>query len=220
MAEKKQIGNSTVKLEGVCILFRNKYQDLQSCPKCGSSKYRYETQVPQKRFKYLPVFPRIKNMFALPKVSQLLQSHIKWPSHTNVVCDIHDSDEWKSLYAKDVFFVGDVRGILFSLCTDGLNPFSKERCQYCMWPIMLNILNFPSYIRSKAESIILLGIIPGRKEPKNLDPYLAVLVEELNEMCGQTVFNSLTKEYFPLEAKIIINISDYPVQNKVFHCNS
>ena len=90
-------------------------------------------------------------MFALPKVSQLLQSHIKWPSHTNVVCDIHDSDEWKSLYAKDGFFAGDVRGISFSLCTDGLNPFSKERCQYSMWLIMLNILNFPSYIRSKAE---------------------------------------------------------------------
>ena len=100
-----------------------------------------------------------------------------------------------------------------------LNPFSKERSQYSMWPIMLNILDFPLYICSKSESILLVGIIPGQNEPKSLDPYLAVLVEELNEMCGQTVFDSLTNEYFPLKANIIINVLDYLAQNKVFHCN-
>ena len=67
-------------------------------------------------------------MFALPKVSQLFQSHITCPSHTNVnvVCDIHDSDEWKSLYAKDGFFSGYVTGISFSVCIDGLNPFERK----------------------------------------------------------------------------------------------
>ena len=29
-----------------CILFHNEYKDLQSCPKCGSSRYSVETQVP------------------------------------------------------------------------------------------------------------------------------------------------------------------------------
>ena len=60
-----------------CKLFCNEYKDLQSCPKCGSSRYSDETQVPQKRLKYLPVFPRIKDMFALPKVLQLLQGFIQ-----------------------------------------------------------------------------------------------------------------------------------------------
>ena len=84
---------------------------------------------------------------------------------------------------------------------------------------MLNVLNFPQYIRSKAESILLVGIIPGRKEPKNLDPYLNVLVEELQKMCGQTIFDSLKNEHFSLKTNILLNILDYPGQNKVFHCN-
>ena len=158
-------------------------------------------------------------MFALLKVSELLQSHLVFSDHPNLVGDIHNSEVWRSSYAIDGFFAGDARGISSSFCTDGLNPFSRERSQYSMWPIMLNILNFPQYIQSKAESILLVGIIPGRKEPKNLDPYFNLLVEELQKMCVQTIFDSLKNEHFSLKINILLNILDYPGQNKVFHCN-
>lgn len=102
-------------------------------------------------------------MFCSYKVSQLLQCHL---NRTDSVLDIHDSSAWKSWYSKNGYFGGDARAISFALCADGVNPFCKEKCQYSMWTLMMNILNFPYYIRSKAESLLLVGIIPGRKEPK------------------------------------------------------
>ena len=48
-------------------------------------------------------------MFALPKVSELLQSHLVFSDHPNVVGDIQ---------TPDGFFAGHARGISFSFCTD------------------------------------------------------------------------------------------------------
>ena len=184
-----------------CVLFKKDYKDMTSCPVCGNSRYIENSQIPQKKFKYLPLLPQIKQMFSSYKVSQLLQCHL---NQTDSVLDIHDSSAWKSWYSEDGYFGGDARGISFALCADGVNPFSKEKCQYSMWPLMLNILNFPYYIQSKAESLLLVGIIPGRKEPKKMDPYLEVIVDDIHFLSGQTIYNSLKDEYFVLKANIIL----------------
>lgn len=51
-----------------------------------------------------------------------------------------------------------------------------------MWPIMLSLLNLPAHLRNIRGSILLAGIIPGKDEPKNLDPYIEILVDEINHM--------------------------------------
>ena len=84
---------------------------------------------------------------------------------------------------------------------------------------MLNILNFPYYIWSKAESLLLVGIIPGRKEPKKTDLYLEVIVDNIHYISGQTIYDSLKDEYFVIKANIILYVLDYPGHNKIFHCN-
>ena len=182
-----------------CVVFRKEYKDLTCCPICGSNRYEDDSQQPLKRFKYLLLLPRIQHMFATPNVSELLQSHSIHRTQTKVVCDIHDSDAWKQWYAKNGCFAGNARGICFALCTDGVNPFSHVKCQYSMWPIMLNVLNFPLDIRAKTKSLLLVGIIPGRKEPKNLDPYLNILIDDINDISGHTLLDSLKDEPFFLK---------------------
>ena len=71
--------------------------------------------------------------------------------------------------------------ILVESLSDGTNPFSKEKVAYSVWPITLEILNLPHQIRRLPRSIMLAGIIPGKSEPQNLDPYIEILVDEL---CG------------------------------------
>ena len=78
-------------------------------------------------------------------------------------------------------FHGDGRGLSLALCTDGTNPYSKEKNAYSMWPIMVSFLNLPSNLRRIAGFLQLVGIIPGRSEPKNTDPYMQVLVDDLKE---------------------------------------
>ena len=99
-----------------------------------------------------------------------------------------------------------------------MNPFSKEKVTYLMWPIVLSILNLPRHIRYSPGSMLLVGIIPGRTEPNNMDPYLDILVDEIIEMNGSQLYDSYRKEHFQLNVDILFHILDYPGQNKVFHC--
>ena len=84
-----------------------------------------------------------------------------------------------------------------------------------MGPITLNL---PPQIRKLPSSILLAGIIPGRSEPQNLDPYIEILVDELCSLNGLEIFDGYREERFLLNVDILLHILDYPGQNKVFHC--
>ena len=207
-----------------CVLFRNsscgQYEKCDVCPKCGEPRYQPVSKTPRKRFSYIPLLPRLKRMFASRNVSQLLQGHLSCSDNKtgSVMHDIHQSPAWISKYSKDGSFQGDHRGVALALCTDGMNPFSITNVQYSMWPITMTILNLPRNIRNTAGSMLLSGIIPGRSEPKTMDPYVDILVEELIEINGLELFDAFRDENFPLKAEIVLHILDYPGQSKVFHC--
>ena len=201
-----------------CILFRNEYQDLTQCPHCDNDRYYNGTSQPVKKFKYLPILPCIRRMFSIPKLSKLIQQHMSATSEQSIIDDIHLSNAWKTLYSENGAFHGDARSLAFALCTDGMNPFSKEKTSYSMWPVTLSLLNLPSDIRTKSTSLFLVGIIPGPKEPKNMNPYLEVLIDELLDLPNHTIYDSHRKETFAPHANIVLHILDYPGQNKVFKC--
>ena len=65
---------------------------------------------------------------------------------------------------------------------------------------------------------MLAGIIPGKSEPQNLDPYIEILVDELCSLNGLEFFDGY-HEKFLLNVDILLHVLDYPGQNKVFHCH-
>ena len=206
-----------------CIIFRDgpreSYESLENCPKCGSERFHPHTRVAKKKFKYIPLAPRLRRMFANKKVSQLLQGHGgEHPGNKTSISDLHQTNTWKSFYSVNGHFKGDPRGISLSLCTDGTNPFSKEKISYSMWPITLTILNLPFRIRNLPNSILLAGIIPGKSEPHNLDPYIEVLVDEIKSLNKVQCFDAYREEQFSMKIDILLNILDYPGHNKLFHC--
>lgn len=80
-------------------------------------------------------------MFSDATVSELLQTHLcNRNDHNTEVCDLHQSEVWITSYSENGQFQGDPRGIALSLCADGMNPYSRERISYSMWPITLNVL--------------------------------------------------------------------------------
>ena len=69
---------------------------------------------------------------------------------------------------------------MLALNVDWFEPF--ERGVYAVGAIYLTILNLPRSIRYKQENVVLVGIIPGPKEPKlNVNSYLTPLILELKE---------------------------------------
>lgn len=60
-----------------CIVYRDsakgKLKGLTSCPVCFTGRYQPHTSIARKRFKYIPLAPRLKRMFSDKKISELLR---------------------------------------------------------------------------------------------------------------------------------------------------
>ena len=198
-----------------CVIFRGSYEHLTQCPHCGEERFHGPT--PRKRFKYLPLAPRIKRYFNNARTSQLLQSHTASEAHEGIH-DIHDTTTWKQWYSKEGLFAGDLRGLALQFCADGTNPFAKEKSSYSMWPIFVSFLNLPARLRRQPRYLQLVGIIPGKTEPVNTDPYLDILVDEVLQLQDTFMYDGFHQAMFQLKINILQHVLDYPGQNKIFHC--
>ena len=68
----------------------------------------------------------------------------------------------------------------------------------------------------KSGLMMLTGIIPGRNEPKIMDPYIDLIVDDTTALNSMTVYDARCSEYFQLKANILLHLLDYPGQNKMF----
>lgn len=190
-----------------CIVYRGAYGSLKSCPICESGRYISEISCTLvRRYKYLPLKPRIERLFGNTNFAAILKSHTA--IGTRKIFDIQQSRAWDAAYSTDGIFCGESRGISLALCTDGVNPSSHNRVTYSMWPIVLTLLNLPRKFRNKFSSILLVGIIPGNgtKEASNLNPYLDILVDELLEMSSLTLFDAYQQAPFECKVSILLYI--------------
>lgn len=204
-----------------CIVFRGEYKLRLTCPECGCDRYiSKDSSTAVRNFTYLPIKPRLQRMFGNSNISQILQCHgtlSYLDPELDHVFDIQQSIAWKKFYSENGIFEGDPRGLSLSLCTDGVNPFAHNRVSYSMWPMMLSLLNLPRNIRYQFGSILLVGIIPsnGAQEPKSLNPYLEILVDEILELSSSTLYDAYQKAPFTCKVAILLYILDYPGISKV-----
>ena len=199
-----------------CILYRKQYANDKVCPKCATCRYK-RSNIPFRKFIYLPLGPRLIRRFKNKRSAEELQSHLVGSVAKEKMFDIHDSPVWAEVYSDDGIFQGDNRGISLGFCTDGVNPFNHTKVTYSMWPIMMTILNLPREKRNLFENILLLGIIPanGTKEPQDLNPYLEVVVDELLELSGTQQYDAYQESTFTLRVEILLHTLDYPIIGKV-----
>jgi len=108
----------------------------------------------------------------------------KWRNRTipdGFLCDIYDGLLWKDFYSIDGYnFLSAPHCFLLTLNTDWFQPF--DRTTYSVGVLYLTIQSLPRHLRYRMENIIIVGIIPGPKEPKkHMNSFLAPLVYELQE---------------------------------------
>lgn len=107
--------------------------------------------------------------------------------------DVYDGRVWKSLGVIDGRPFFDIpNNLCLALNIDWFNPFDES--PYSAGGIYLVVLNLPRTERYQVKNLILVGIIPGPKEPKDVNPYLKPLVDELTKLYwyGFTVKNPST----------------------------
>lgn len=104
---------------------------------------------------------------------------------------------------------------MLMLAADGFNPFDKKN-QITMWPILLKVLNHSPENIAKRTAFIMVGIVPGPFEPKSLQVYLDLLVDELIK-CWQKgidvqgVGGAVVKVY----PRLLLHGGDYPALCKM-----
>lgn len=207
-----------------CIIYRKSttanYADLDEYPMCKEPRYKEgNAKIPRKRFHHLPLEVRLRRMFGHKITSRLFQQHAESDrSDSSSSSSIHDSKAWEEWYGPDGIFQGHTQAVPLGICLDGVNPFSKENISYSMWPILLFPLSLPHQIRKSSGSMMLVGIVPGPNEPRDFDPYLDVIVDDILALNKLEMYDAYHDTTFKMKSDILLHVFDYPGQNKVFHC--
>ena len=89
---------------------------------------------------------------------------------------------------------------------------------YSMWPIVLFPLNLPESMRRSSSSMMLAGIIPGPSEPREFDPYLDIVVDDIVSLNKLEMYDAHHNVTFKVNTNICLHLFDYPGQNKISHC--
>ena len=129
--------------------------------------------VPRKSFFYHSVIHGLESLLA---TKFFLQKY--WKTHTvaagTYYADIYDGAVWKHFNEMD-----SVHNLNLMMNVDWFNPY--EETQYSVGAVYLVIQNLPRYERFKLTNIVLVGLIPGPKEPSKIinTYYLEPLINDL-----------------------------------------
>ena len=144
----------------------------------------------------------------------LINSWREYKSVNGLLTDIYDGRLWKELQDSTGGREGNTVG--FMLNVDWFNPFKHGT--YSMGAIYVSIPYLPRPIRFKEQNTILVGLIPGPKEPTLvLNSYLTPLVQDLLKLDEGFWFTSpdvLGKKAF-IKGRLIAICCDIPASRKV-----
>jgi len=135
--------------------------------------------VPKKIYPYRSV---IKSLEQLVKRRQFLELCEQWRQRhipPDVLTDIFDGKLWKDFQKYDnVDFLAKPGNLALMLNVDWFEPFKDS--PYAVGVIYLAIMNLLREERFRRHNVILVGIVPGPKEPSvRVNTFLRPLVDEL-----------------------------------------
>lgn len=99
----------------------------------------------------------------------------------------HDTPSWKAIDAQWPSFSTEPRNVRLGFAADGVNPHKLGRKSYSIWPVLLMNYNIPPWLAIRKGYVMLSCIIPGPHSPKNIDVWLAPLLEELEVLWTEGV---------------------------------
>ncbi|XP_062584302.1 uncharacterized protein LOC134246058 [Saccostrea cucullata] len=203
-----------------CIVYRDSgallYSDLSDCPVCS------EPRKSRKIFTYMPLGPRLARWYETPNLCRLLYAEKLQVRRDGILGDFTDGELFKSWFEPGEIFENKnpESCVPLSLFTDGVNPNKNSACQKSMWPIMLTWITLPPSIRQLLGPMLLMGIIPSGvngSEPKSLDPYLSIVVDELLTLTEFPVYDSYRSAPTTVKVALLQYLCDIPAYSKVMH---
>ena len=131
---------------------------------------------------YCSVIESLKGMIGKSGFIDRCEQWRQQPSPDGVYSDIYDGNVWKEFLSVDgVLFLSAPFNFALQLNVDLFQPF--KHTQHAEGVIYLSILNLPRQERFLKQYILLVGVIPGPKEPAlHINAFLQPLVDELKQL--------------------------------------
>ena len=128
---------------------------------------------------------KVSQTFIVTSLSLLLLSsgfvhncnHSHNRASSRFVRDLYDGKVWKQFLNVSGTSFQFSYGLVLNI--DWFQPYSHTVASVGV--IYLAVMNLPRHLRYKRKNMLLLGIIPGPSEPKEINTFLLPLVEELKE---------------------------------------
>ena len=148
--------------------------------------YQRMTLKARKRYLYIPVIPRVLLQYAHKERAQELQEYTrrfqtspnrnKGPEDASkVYTDFWDSRICREL-RENVGYLQDPHDLAFLLTGDGVKI--TQNTDHEVFPIF-QLLNLHPKLRIQMENFLPIMVVPGPKQPKDLNSFLFPLIEEL-----------------------------------------
>ncbi|KAJ8771877.1 hypothetical protein K2173_027054 [Erythroxylum novogranatense] len=206
-----------------CSLFWKEYGDLQSCPMCGTSRWRINDgkgkKIPWKVLRYFPLKSRLQRLFMSSKTAKQMTWHNdRTKGDGNTMVHPSDGEAWKSFDELYPDFAREPRNVRLGLATDGFNPHGNMSLSYSVWPVVLLAYNLPPWMCMDESFFMLSLVIPGPKAVgRDIDVYMRPLVDELSELWedGFDVFDASKGEKFRMHAALLWTINDFPAYGTI-----
>ena len=120
----------------------------------------------------------LQTMLLQPEFCLNCQQWCKRSSSSDHLEDVYCGRMWQEFQCASFF--NSYLSLGFILNIDWFQPYTHTRSSVGV--VYLSVLNLPRFLRYKRENVILIGIIPGPREPEDLNPFLKPLVDELLEL--------------------------------------
>lgn len=209
-----------------CVAYTGNLRNRNTCPYCSEPRYEQDEK-PRKTYTYLPLIPRLVTQYTNFDRSKEFRYRATFPAQRErekcadvdrtaeimqIYSDIFDGTHYKELVDKGLF--QDERDIALGFASDGFQLFQNNH--HDCWPILMFNYNIPPQQRVEKRNLILCGIMPGPRQPKDLDTFLQPLLEELLQLQdGIDCFDGFRKDNFQLRAHLLPICGDMPAIAKI-----
>ena len=132
---------------------------------------------------YLGVNAILQNFLSRPGFLSPCEEWRYKPTHTECFEDVYDGNIWKEFQTVcNIPFLAKPCNFALAMNMDFFQPY-KHIKGYSVGAIYCVILNLPREIRYKRENVLLIGVIPGPKEPDHdINSFLNPFVEDLQTL--------------------------------------
>ena len=157
-------------------VFRCTSMDEEACPRCGQPRSA------SLKMYHFSLIETLRALLKSPLLARYLQFNTKDHARGDIfeeegACfDVFDTPCWREIMEADPYLSRDPRNIGLQLCTDGFQ-ITDKRDSPSLWPISVNLLNLPPWLRYKPAMTFMVSLLP--KEITSISPCLDPLIDEL-----------------------------------------